>query len=1183
MNSSTTRAVLVGLLVSVVALLPLLIDQTNAQRDRQTSIAKREEAYRANNIGVALLEQYKFNEAADHFRKALELQPKLTMARINFGIALFNLADFEAAAREMQHAIAVAPETPQPHYILGLAAKTQNRTAEAVTSFQTVLKIDSNDVGANINLGQLYSQQRKYSEAITSLRTALSSEPYNTTALYNLATALIRIGRRKEGQSVLKQFQELRDRGSGTSLGTTYLEQGRYAQAISSTGAEPELVDRKTPGVVFADVTARVLPSGGEWSFSDPSLETQNGALLAFDYDLDGDSDLLEVASAKQRLLRNDAGIFTDVTSQAGALAKPNSGVGTGAIAGDYDNDGRPDVFILRSTDSSLYHNDGNGSFSDVTVTSRLPAVSHLARAVTFVDVDHDGDLDIFIAGKSGGRAAKSVSETRVSTTTSTGGNRLLRNNGDGTFTDQTSVAKLSSAGDARAVVATDFDNRRDVDLVIASNDKVSLWKNMRDGTFRDVAQDVGMVHTRLRDVTSLAAGDVNKDGFIDFYFSAPHSPGNFALSDGKESFEIRAAPGAPAAMTNASQFIDYDNDGLLDLVTVITSYQGGTANLKLRILRNVGNGWVDVSNKTTRGVSIAITKLGTPLARPPVLVSADFDADGDMDIIFGVPGGGLRVCRNEGGNANHSLRVNLVGKVSNRSGVGAKIETSAGSLVQKLETYSSSPASAPADILFGLGRRQTADAVRVLWPAGILQAETEISANRSSSTAKLLITELDRKPSSCPYLYVWNGNQFVFVTDFMGGGEMGHLEKPGSYNIPDPNEYVRIPSDLLKPRDGRYEIRVTNELEEAVFFDQLHLLAIDHPEGVNVFPNEGLTEPPPTFKLFGTINTIPPDSARDEHGHDVRPRISQVDRQYPDDFRLHNIRGYADTHSLTLKLPKKNSAKASARDETTLLILTGWTDYAWSSDVLAASQSEKQLKPPALQVRDKSGNWQTVIENIGIPVGRPQTIVVDLTGKLLGEARELRIVTNMRIYWDQILVGHSVPDNFLKTTKLDPVIADLTWRGFSREFSPDGRQPLIYDYQKVSITSPWKVMTGHYTREGDVRKLLQKTDDMYVVSRPGDEVILSFVADKLPSLPKGWTRTFILYADGFSKEMDINSASPDQIGPLPFHGMTKYPYVWPERYPLTSEHRKYLETYNTRIVTSSVPTIAAELLERRR
>ena len=393
----------------------------------------------------------------------------------------------------------------------------------------------------------------------------------------------------------------------------------------------------------------------------------------------------------------------------------------------------------------------------------------------------------------------------------------------------------------------------------------------------------------------------------------------------------------------------------------------------------------------------------------------------------------------------------------------------------------------------------------------------------------------------------------------------MGHLDSPGSYNTPDPDEYVRIPGDLLKARNGHYELRVTNELEEALFVDRLQLIAVAHPADVEVYPNEGLNFPPPQFKLYTTRGARPPLAARDDH-NDVLDRISRLDRQYPDDFRLHKIRGFADEHTLTLTLPASDRVK---------LLFTGWTDYAWSSDNLAASQSSKALSLPALQVKDQQGQWKTVIENIGIPVGRPQTVIADLTGKFLSASREVRIVTNMRIYWDQILVDTSADNLPLRLTRLNPIAADLRWRGFSREFSPDGRQPLGYDYNDISFTSPWKVMTGRYTREGDVRELLAASDDMFVISRPGDELSLSFAASQLPPLPRGWKRTFLLYADGFSKEMDINSASPDQIGPLPFHGMSKYPYAWHEHYPLTRERQRYLESWNTRIVTSQLDRIA--------
>ncbi|HEY0547362.1 MAG TPA: FG-GAP-like repeat-containing protein [Pyrinomonadaceae bacterium] len=1185
------------IIFSLLLIVAPCLRRTAARFQDQSGAAlqKREEAYRANNIGVALLEQFKYKEGAEAFKRALQLEPKLALARINLGIALFNVPDLAGAQREALNAIAVAPNAPQPHYILGLIAKAQNRMEDAILSFQRVLKLDPQDAGASINLGQLFTQQRKYTEAITAFRAALSSEPYNSTALYNLGTALLRAGQRDEGERVIKSFQELRQLGSGTTIGQNYAEQGRYAEALASSGAEPELVDRKTPAVTFTDATASIMPASlnstsgepgglspsspfghkfkaGELSDADRRAiaASLGGNATLFDLDGDGDLDLFLTMPAEQRLYRNDGGKLTDITSQSGALSAKFRGVNIGAVAGDYDNDTRPDLFVIRDGGLALYHNDGGGKFSDATSAANLPGYPYLPSSVAFVDVDHDGDLDAFIAGLADlSKPSKSGDASVFPDDFAGAPGLLLRNDGNGKFTDITAAAKLDRVGHAVAVVPTDFNNRRDIDLLVVNYDKPpDLYSNRRDGTFRDVTSEVGLDSMTGR-WTCAAAGDVNKDGFTDFFFGRMDGVGLFAISDGKEKFRTLAAPAGSEA-ARAAQLLDYDNDGLLDCLMM--------TDKGLRVWRNVGDGWMDTSERAFGGEPASGPLL---LSGSHLLASGDIDNDGDTDLFALSAAGDLRVARNDGGNGNSSLRINLSGKVSNRSGVGAKVEARAGSLVQKLESYAACPAPAPAQLIFGLGKRETVDAVRVIWPAGIVQAETEITragapglltsnAKNGAVTMALSVTELNRKPSSCPYLYTWNGKSFEFITDFMGGGEMGYLEEPGRYNQPDPDEYVRIRGDQLKELNGRYELRVTNELEESMFVDRLQLVAVAHPQDVEVYPNEGMIDPPlPPFKLYATHDARPPLAATDDDGRDVLPLVSQLDRQYPSDFPLHHIRGYSDEHTLTLKLDEDSASR-----KRTLLLLTGWTDYAWSSDNVAASQSGKSMLLPALQVKDAAGRWRTVIEDIGIPVGRPQTVTVDLTGKFLSSSREVRIVTGMRIYWDQILVDTSNGDSPFSLTRLEPIAADLHWRGYSQEVTPDGREPFGYDYQQVSNSSPWKVMTGRYTREGDVLELLLKSDDMFVISRTGDEISLSFDATSLPPLPDGWTRTFLLYADGFSKEMDINSASPDQLWPLPFHGMTKYPYQAPEHYPMTPARRAYLERYNTRVVTAEVPSI---------
>ncbi|MDO8679307.1 MAG: FG-GAP-like repeat-containing protein [Acidobacteriota bacterium] len=1119
--------------------------------------ADRERAYRSNNLGVALLERFNYEGAAGAFREALRIDPGVAIARLNLSIALYYLPDLEGAAREATAAASLLPSAPQPPYVLGLIARADNRDEDAMRFFERVRQMDPADVGTAINLAQILLQGRNYSEAIATLRPLVFDEPYNVTATYNLGLALSRAGQAEEGRRLMERSQVVRDSGYGTTLSNGYMEQGRYAEGVASTGAEPELVDGATPPAGFTpapplgvaatgDVTTS--PFGRQYAPADLSDEGLRGiaaglggGLTLADIDRNGSLDLIVVSSGGQRVWRNDGrGAFTDVTSESGLAAAPAGAVGLGCVAADVDNDGLPDLFVLRYGASSLYHNDGNGHFSDVTARAGLAPYPSLPGAAALADIDHDGDLDIAIAGLADLRGSRALGRTLTFPDDfAAAPMQLHRNNGDGTFSDITRQAGFDALTRAMAILPTDFDNRRDIDLLIVNRTGAPLlFKNQRDGTFHNAAQDTGLA-AAVRDgdrITSVATGDTNKDDAPDFVIGRAGAPSVLIRSDGRGRFTAETIEGTGDAV--ASQVFDYDNDGLLDVVS--WSATGP------RVIRNAGSRWVDVTPAATAGV--APSAEAVPLSSR-MLAAADVNGDGAADMLAGSRGGSVTVWRNSGDARNAFLRVALRGRVSNRSGAGAKVQVRAGSLIARLETSASTPAAAPAGVLFGLGRRPGADVVRVLWPSGVLQAEFPV-------TQEITIEELDRKPSSCPFLYTWNGERFEFVTDFMGGGELGAWQPPGPASRPDPVEYVRIRGDQLRAKDGRYEIRVTNELEETLFVDRLQLLSVAHPIGVGVFPNEGMTVPPKPFRLYAVTDQASPVSAVDDHGHVVTAKLAHVDRQYPDDFQLKAFRGYADDHTLTLDL--------GAVTGPSVLLMTGWTDYAFSSDNLAAHQAGLALLPPALEVKDAAGKWRTAIADIGIPVGRPQTIVADLSTVLRPGEHEVRIRTNMRIYWDRIAVARlaSSPE---PASSVGVLAARLHERGFSLPLKPDGKEPETYDYSRVTARSPWKTMAGRFTRAGDVAQLLAGADDMFVISKPGDEITLSFDAATDAALPAGWTRTFLLMSDGFSKEMDINSASPDRVEPLPFHAMTRYPPPAEQRYPDSAAHRDYRERYNSR------------------
>ena len=347
-------------------------------------------AYRENNLGVAELEQYNYEAAVAAFRRALAIDAGNRLARINLAIALLYVPDPVEARKEATIAAERWPDAPQPHYVLGLLARAENRAADAESAFSRVLAIDPADLGARVNLGQLYLQQRKYDEAADLFRAAVASEPYNATAAYNLGVALTRGGRADDGAAAMARFQELRASGYSTTFSNVYLEQGRYAEAVVSTGAEADLVDREVPAVSFAMGptvgAAAALPGGGATTVTatgtDALLGQLDPALCLADLDVDGDLDLI----ADGAVWWNALGAFTRGPSI------PGTADATAIVVADYDNDLRPDIFAAGPTGAHLLRQDAPGRFADVSKAAGIPGFSAMSRSVAFVDVDHDGD-----------------------------------------------------------------------------------------------------------------------------------------------------------------------------------------------------------------------------------------------------------------------------------------------------------------------------------------------------------------------------------------------------------------------------------------------------------------------------------------------------------------------------------------------------------------------------------------------------------------------------------------------------------------------------------------------------------------------------------------------------------------------------------------------------------------------
>jgi len=497
----------------------------------------------------------------------------------------------------------------------------------------------------------------------------------------------------------------------------------------------------------------------------------------------------------------------------------------------------------------------------------------------------------------------------------------------------------------------------------------------------------------------------------------------------------------------------------------------------------------------------------------------------------------------------------------NNDFGIGAKVEVRAADLYQT-RVITSRVTS------FGLGPHLKADVIRVVWPNGVPQTVYFPGSDQD-------VLENEVLKGSCAFLYTWDGAHFRFVTDVMWRSALGMpLGLLGSNTAYAPagasQEYLRIPGSALKAKDDRYVLQLTEELWETAYADHLKLLAVDHPDSVDVFVDERFVPPGPiALRPYYITHRQTPLSAIDERGNDVLDALRATDDKYVSNLTPLRYQGLVETHDLVLDLG------ADAGRDSSFLFLRGWiypTDA--SINVALSQQTRGKTMMPSLEVRDAHGAWRIVNPNLSFPSGKDKMLVVDLARVFPTADHHVRIRTNLQIYWDEAFVAVSHANAGGRITPLPSVSADLHARGYSRTYRKGGRYgPWWFDYDSVSREPRWRPIEGAFTRFGNVQPLLDRSDDMYVIMAPGDEMTLEFDASSAKTLPRGWTRDFLLYTDGWIKDSDLNTAFGTTVEPLPFHAIKEYPYAKGESYPTDAAHQRYLREYNTRVVKRAEPS----------
>lgn len=1008
------------------------------------------------------------------------------------------------AVEEFKEALDLSPDSARDRVNYGLALLRAGMSKEAIVQLQKAQKADPSIPHTWFNLGMAYKKEFENQRAIEQLEGMLKLVPDEPVTHYNLGVLYKLAGDSGKALDHFKAASQLDPNFAAPhfQLYNAFREAGRKEDAARELSLFNEIKKRKAGAAVAEDP---------EWSF------------YAEIYDA------VELDGAHEG--RPSSPPLTFQTSNTGAKVDPDT---AGMIVVDVDGDGQPDllvwsqngIILLKKGVTRVANTGLEGIQGVISVAAGdfnndgFPDLAVLTRHGAALYTNHGSHFEKSPVKLPQGRFTKALwldydHDYDLDLLLLGADSVLLRNEGSAGFSDQSSRFPFIAgrANDAATLEVIPDTNTTDV-AVLYEGGSIVVYRDKLMGHYQAMPQPL-----KVPGGTSIQAFDLNNDGWTDLMAGSSGRIHRLMNDHG------RLVPGAVVSGENGPFVLaDLVNRGFSDLVVPGS------------VFRNLGQGRLEKAQ-------------GASVPAATALAQADFDGDGRTELAAVAKTGEVMILKAGAAEKNTSIEVHLEGVKNLKTAVGSVVEVKAGALYQK-KTYAGVP------LVFGLRARDEVDTVRITWPNGLVQNEVKQPAGKRFS-----YKEKARLSGSCPMIFAWNGSRFGFVTDVLGTAPLGASNGDGLYFPVNHREHILIPEKALQPRGAHYEIRITEELREVSYLDKVQLIAVDHKAGTELFLNDKFKGPPfPAFRLFQVRKKTYPLSAKDDRRRELVDRITKSDGRYVDTFRR-NAAGVGEVHSLTLDFG------TAAPDNRAILVLSGWVDWPDGSTFLAAAQERKEgLIFPYLQVKDAAGEWKTVVADMGMPSGKPKSIVVDLTGKFLSRSREVRIVTNLCVYWDEIFLSERNGSPEVRMAPLQTVSADLRYRGFSKVNVPaDRTRPEQFEYENWTPTSMWNPTPGLYTRYGEVRSLLESPDDRMAILGSGDEISLLFDRSRLAAVAPGWKRDFILVVDGWAKDADANTAYAKSVEPLPFHAMKHYPYGGSQHFPSDAAHQLYRKKFNTR------------------